>query len=415
MNQRYNRGIALYDNNRFDLAQREFASALAEEPEAGYIHGMLALCLMYQGKLDQGLAEAQEAIRYEPQTAHHHYVLCLILNKQEKYRDAERAIDEAKKLDPYVADYHVQDAALALNQGLYPEAIDKVKYALSIDPNNERAMRIWSIATLNSGDIKAALETAEHALKLAPESAYCQALMGHLLLKKRALGQAILHFRDALRINPMLDWAREGYVEALNQRNPLYGFILGICWCAEQPPRIIGFHPYVIAGSIVVYLILAITGCILSQISKHLLTMFMRFDHIAVESLDPGEIKQSNILAVWITSSMVISAVLLFTLALKPVFMPSILFLYGMPLIFTRLFEFRDDPQGYEEYKVYAIVACSISILSIFCSFGPDTMVIHNLPANAQDLSGVLATVFIFMCLCARGFPSRPKTAPAKP
>ncbi len=410
MNKRFERGCALYENKRFEMAEREFLAALAEEPDSAPTHRMLALSLLYQSKMEPALAAANEAVAIDPEDDYSHYVVCLILHKQGKYREAERAIDEAKELNPNYAEYHTQDAVLALEQNLLKEAEMKIEHAISLDPTDERALRVLATIAMRSGKLKEATELTREALKLAPEGAHAQALMGNLLQKQKKTGEAIQHYREALRINPTLEWAREGYLEALNSRNPLYGFILSFIWLTERPIRIIWFNVYVIGISIVLYIVMAVVGTIMKHISKHLLTMFMRFDPVAVEALDYNEIKQSNILAIWIACSMLISTGLLFLCPMHPFFLPAVVFLYGAPLIFTRLFELRDDPQALAEYKIYCYVAASIGLLAIVFSFGPDTLKVKNLPANIQDASGILIFAFMLMTLFSRRFPWRSGT-----
>lgn len=410
MNKRYERGSALYETKRYDMAEREFRAVLSEEPENSAAHRMLALSLLYQSKFQAALQEAQEAARLDPQNSYSHYVVSLVLDDLKQFREAERAIDIAKKLSPSVASYHTHDAYLALQQGLYKEAIDKATLSLGLDPQNDQAVRVLALATANDGNQKRAEEIAAQALEIAPESEHSHALLAAILKRdKKNFGKAVHHYREALRINPTLSWAREGYMQTLSARNPMYGFILGICWFAGQPPRIIFGHPYLILGSVLIWIILALTGTILNQVSKYLLTMCMRFDPIGIEALDPVEIRQSNILASWIIASMIISAAL-FLVCTKPVFLPAVAFLYGMPLVFTRCFDLQDEPQQLSEYKKYFVAASIIGVLAIVCSFGPDTLEIHDLPPNFQDLC-ILVSIFLIMCLFARRFPHIPALA----
>jgi tetratricopeptide (TPR) repeat protein len=393
------------------MAEREFRAALAEEPQHASAHRMLALSLLYQSKFQDALVSAQEAARLDPQNAHSHYIISLILDDLKQYREAERAIDAAKKLAPSVATYHTHDAFLALQQGLYKEAIDKAKLALSLDPFNDQAVRVLALSTINDGDAKGAIEIAEQALKIAADSEHSHALMAAILKRdKKNFAKALHHYRESLRINPNFAWAREGYMEMLSSRNPMYEFILGIIWFAKAPRIVIG-HPYAMGASLLVWMIVAVAGAVLSQVSNHLLTMYMRFDPLAVEALEHAEIRQSNILAAWIVATMLISAGL-FLVWNKPIFLPAVSFLYGMPLIFTRLFDLRNEPQQLDEYKKYFLGASALGILAILCSFGPDTLELHDLPPNVQDLSFLFVSAFMLMCLFARRFPRSP--APTK-
>jgi hypothetical protein len=68
--------------------------------------------------------------------------------------------------------------------------------------------------------------TLEEALAQDPEDALTHANMGWNALYERDRTRALEHFREALRLDPELDHARAGMVEALKARNPLYGLML---------------------------------------------------------------------------------------------------------------------------------------------------------------------------------------------
>lgn len=67
------RGVVLYGQNRFDLADREFRQSLAEEPESAAAHVYLSLCLSHLDRHAEALHEADEAIRIDPGESLHHY------------------------------------------------------------------------------------------------------------------------------------------------------------------------------------------------------------------------------------------------------------------------------------------------------------------------------------------------------
>jgi tetratricopeptide (TPR) repeat protein len=60
------------------------------------------------------------------------------------------------------------------------------------------------------------------ALSRDPEDALTHANQGWTLLEQRQPDKALEHFREALRLDPNLEWAREGIVEGLKARHFLY-------------------------------------------------------------------------------------------------------------------------------------------------------------------------------------------------
>jgi tetratricopeptide (TPR) repeat protein len=72
-------------------------------------------------------------------------------------------------------------------------------------------------------DSSAALQAA---LLRDPENAYTHANRGWVEMERNNPQEAMLHFREALRLNPEMTWARQGIVEALKARNPVYRWLL---------------------------------------------------------------------------------------------------------------------------------------------------------------------------------------------
>ena len=83
------RGVVLYEQNRFDLADREFRQALADDPDSASAHSYLSLCLSHVDKYDEALREAEEAVRIEPGQPFSHYTRGRALLGLGRHREAE--------------------------------------------------------------------------------------------------------------------------------------------------------------------------------------------------------------------------------------------------------------------------------------------------------------------------------------
>src|SRR5262249_45146580 len=66
----------------------------------------------------------------------------------------------------------------------------------------------------------------EAALRRTPEDAFTHANRGWTLLEQGNPTKAMEHFREALRLNPEMDWARAGIVESLKARHFIYRWML---------------------------------------------------------------------------------------------------------------------------------------------------------------------------------------------
>ncbi|HEX6625251.1 MAG TPA: hypothetical protein VF064_16175, partial [Pyrinomonadaceae bacterium] len=88
----------------------------------------------------------------------------------------------------------------------------------------------------------------EGALGVEPENALTHANRGWQEVHRGDYERALTHFREALRIDAELEWAREGVVEVLKARNPVYRVMLRyFLWSSRLSGRatwlfIIGFY-----------------------------------------------------------------------------------------------------------------------------------------------------------------------------
>ncbi len=227
MGARLDRGLMLFQQSRYELAEKEFRGALAEDPQNAMSHAFLAYCLTERGLHNDAEQEGKEAIQLAPDWAFSHFVLARVFYDRDQYPEAERAIFEAIRLDPQDADHHALYAAILADQGRWEEALQSTERGLAIDPEDVGCtnLRAMALVRLNRRDEAGA--TVATALARNPESAFTHANQGWTLLHQGDHRQAFEHFREALRLDPEIDWARQGIVEAMKARNPLYRPLLG--------------------------------------------------------------------------------------------------------------------------------------------------------------------------------------------
>ena len=66
MNAHFQRASMLMEQARYSLAEDELRQALAQDPDDGMAHAMLALCLSYQEKFNDAQQEVETAIHLIP-------------------------------------------------------------------------------------------------------------------------------------------------------------------------------------------------------------------------------------------------------------------------------------------------------------------------------------------------------------
>jgi Flp pilus assembly protein TadD len=99
MNPNFERGLILYNQNRYDLAEQEFRQALAADPDNPRGHSMLAHCLCEREQFKEATEEAQLAIHKSPDSPHSHYTLAYIYHRRAHNDEALTAVGEAVRLD----------------------------------------------------------------------------------------------------------------------------------------------------------------------------------------------------------------------------------------------------------------------------------------------------------------------------
>ncbi len=226
MGAHFQRGLLLYEQSRYEQAEQELRLELAEAPNDGATHGYLALVLAMQDKVQPATEEAKQAIHLEPDEPFGHYVLATALHLRNRFDEAVASIQEAIRLDPDDASAHALLAHIRLEQRRWTEALAAADAALARDPEHTGAANARALALVKLGRQAEAGAALGETLAREPEDALTHANQGWALLHEGNHAKALEHFREALRLDPTLEFARAGIVESLKARNLIYGWIL---------------------------------------------------------------------------------------------------------------------------------------------------------------------------------------------
>jgi tetratricopeptide (TPR) repeat protein len=321
MSTAFQRGIVLFNQDRYDLADREFRQELAESPGNPLAHAFLALCLMHRERKDEALFEANEAIRLAPDLAYCHFVRGNLLRDLKRIPEAEAAAQEAIRLDPENADYLGLLSAIELGRSRWTAALEVADRGLALDPEHAQCTNLRAVALVQLGRKDEAAQTLGAALANNPENALTHANQGWALLHRGDHQKALEHFREALRIDPELEWARTGIVEALKARHLIYRLMLRFfLWMGRQSSVaqwviILGFvfgrgilagiarsHP-ALAPFIFPVLGLTLAFLMLTWISSPLFNLLLRFNRFGRLALSRDQRIASN----WIGGSFLLA------------------------------------------------------------------------------------------------------------
>jgi Flp pilus assembly protein TadD len=234
----WERARLLFEQQRWDLAEKELRAALAIDPEFSAAYAMLGIVLAQTGSLDEALAEARQAITVDPESDFGYHAIAVVFVARRDLDEAAKAIAAAIDIDPEHAGYRGMLAQIRFHQERWEDALQAADTGLAIDPHDTGSLNLRSLALTKLGRGKEATASVETSLAHDPENPYTHQALGFAKLHQGDAKQALTHFQEALRRDPTLDGAREGMLEALKARNPIYRMVLGwFLWLERFEPK----------------------------------------------------------------------------------------------------------------------------------------------------------------------------------
>jgi tetratricopeptide (TPR) repeat protein len=220
------RAQILQQQHRHGDAVNELRQHLGAEPHDAVAHAMLAVSLLETKQPKDATAAAQQAVGLSPDLPYAHYALAYVLYKRNWLDEARDAAAEAIRLESFNPNHFALLSAIEMERRNWPAALEHAGGALQIDPDHDWAINLRAMALVKLGRRDEASRTMSGALSRDPENAYSHANQGWTLLHRGDHRQARVHFREALRLDPTLDWARQGMVESLKSGFPPYKLLL---------------------------------------------------------------------------------------------------------------------------------------------------------------------------------------------
>jgi len=225
-NQHLKRAQVLFEQRRYDLAETELRQAIGLDPENPDAYAYLALCLAERKQWQPATEAAQRAVAIDAGIPFCHYALAAILHDRNMHKEAGLAIDEALRLEPDHASYWSLRAAIYIAQKQFREALTAAETGLELDAEHESCTNLRALALTNLGNKQAAASAIDSTLSKNPLNPSSHANMGWTLLHQGDSRRAMEHFKEALRLDPNMEWARSGVIEAMKARSPIYRIFL---------------------------------------------------------------------------------------------------------------------------------------------------------------------------------------------
>ncbi len=303
------------------MAAEETGRQVASDPDDPFAHCLLSLCFSKMKRHDDAVREGRTATHLAPDLAYTHYVLGSVLDDVPRLKDAEAAAREAVRLDPEDADFYALLASIKSQQQSWPEALRYADAGLAVDGDHLTCANLRGMALVQLGRREDAGQTIRGTLAKDPENATAHANSGWALLHQSKPNEALVHFKEALRLRPDMEWARQGILEALRARNPVYRLVLNyFLWMSRRGKQaryavLIGLYvlprllrAYAVSHPALAPFAAAVFGlyivfAFLTWTARPLFNVLLRLDPIGRYALSRQQIIASN----WVGSSFLLT------------------------------------------------------------------------------------------------------------
>ena len=153
MNELKQRGDALFEQRRWEMALENYQQYLLENPEDAEALCMVARCYLHMELFGKASEYADMAVSVSPDLGYAFYIQSYIFHLRNLEQDARRALETGLELEPSNPDFHVLMGRLHAKQADWLQAQDSADMALSFAPSHADALvlkagALWMAPTL---------------------------------------------------------------------------------------------------------------------------------------------------------------------------------------------------------------------------------------------------------------------------
>lgn len=228
-------GLLLQDQGRLEEAEACFYGVLSRDPDNDFVHSRLALCQMNQpGKKARALDTINEAIRIRADEPFYHALRSLILSDLRRGKEALESVDRAIALNPEDSFTLAAKSAAWCSMERWAEGEEWSRRALAADPDNAMAANLLAHTLRLQGKSLLNAEAVARLLEADPEDSLAHLNAGWSSLQAGDRQRAETHFREALRLDPDSEAAREGLLESFRARSVFYRAYLSYSFMMQR-------------------------------------------------------------------------------------------------------------------------------------------------------------------------------------
>lgn len=288
------RGIQLFEIGRYQDAITYFQTALTEDVNNSSAKYYLAQSLFLTKDLDKALSLTLDLRAELPNSSNVYFLLSQIYLHQDNIKESEANIDKALEIDAYDEHIFGQKAYIAITKKKFEDALKFANEGLRINPKSNFCLNARTTALTKLNRKEEAKSSIENLLEDDPEDAHSHANVGWSYLEHNDTKKALTHFKEALSLDPNLDYARSGMVTAIKSKNKVYNlylrysfwmnkqsgknqwiFIIGLYIAYKISVKVISASGYtfLLIPLIVLYLLFALGSWIMEPLSNMLLIL----------------------------------------------------------------------------------------------------------------------------------------------
>ena len=215
MDPRLLRAHHLLDVGRPRDAAAAIAERLAEVPDDADALALMAIAKLEDRDVQGAIEQAEAAVGAGPDEVFGWIALGHARLAANRNKDALEAAQNAVRLAPGEARTHGLLAAVHADGKRWQLALDAADEGLACDPENDQCTNLRAMALRQLGRRDEADLAGREQLRRTPDDAVAHANQGWTALHGGDRDRAAEHFREALRLDPSLEWARNGLRETL--------------------------------------------------------------------------------------------------------------------------------------------------------------------------------------------------------
>ena len=219
-------------------AETALADWMRQEPDNPLALALLAELRIEQERYAEALPVAERALAGSPNEPFLLYMLARSQFLNKRLTAARATIARGLAADPTDEDFYLLLAHLDVYQERWADALVQVDRGLAIAPAQVQLLNLRAQILLKLNRKTEARQSLDYALAEAPGNSYSHANMGWAAVEHDQYDTAVAHFREALRLEPTNDFARNGLKEAIKGKNWLYrGVLKYFLWLGKLQER----------------------------------------------------------------------------------------------------------------------------------------------------------------------------------